>query len=196
MLGVDNIVDLSSSLKALTTKKYQLTSRERLLVIALIAAMIFLFTTYLVPAEEVIPPLPKVTSQNPVAKKNLPVASQVAEVNPTKPPIRDPFALPPEDKIPPSGAVPLLQNNVPSMVPKNTGAMETLLLTGTIGSGEQSMAVIKFNGKSKSYRTTEFIGIYQLAEIQKDSVVLTSSTGNLVLHLEPPKQKEGNRSEK
>ncbi len=189
-------MDLSSSLKALTTKKYQLSSRERLLVIALMGAMIFLITTYLMPAEEVPPSLPKVTSENPTGKKVTPVASQVAEVNPTKPKIRDPFSLPPEDKLPPSGGVPLLQNNIPSMVPKNTGAMETLVLTGTIGSGEQSMAVINFNGKSKSYRTTEFIGIYQLAEIQKDSVVLTSSTGNLVLRLEPPKQKEGNRSEK
>jgi len=194
-------VDLSSSLKKLTTQKYQLTSRERIMVIALMGILVFFISTYLIPTEEVPPMFPQVKSENTTPKKVIPV-NQVAQANPSQPIMRDPFALPPDDRVPPPGTsktdLPVLQNNVPSMVPKNTGNMtpETMLLTGTIGNGDQLLAVIMHSGKSRSYSRNEFIGAYQLTEIQKEYVVLRNAASRLVLHLEPSKQKEGKRSEK
>jgi len=209
LLGGGQTVNLSSSLKTLATKQYQLTEKQRLMVIATIVVMAIFITIYMSYSEVAVEPtLPSnnpqqiaITSIKPV----IPIGSQVTQVSQANQAMRDPFASPPDIKEQQSKTDPIMPaipnhvpnyapNNVPAMVPKQVGAskpQESFKLTGLVGNTERRLAVIMSANKSQSYSVNDMIGTYKIVTINDDSVILTNATGNVVLRLEAAGQKGG-----
>ena len=202
-------MNLSQSFEKIKTKQYQLTARQRLMVIVAIGMMAIIIVIYATTSEVAVEPvLPGNTSQpvaNAANKSGIAVGNQVIPINQVNQTMRDPFAKPPEakDQINDAdGGLPVIQNNIPSNVRSNVPAMvprqvgvskpqDSLRLTGIVGNAERRLAVIMSANKSQSYSLNDVIGTYTLVAINDDSVVLTNTTGRLVLRFDSAGQKGG-----
>lgn len=203
-------MNLPSSLKTLTTKQYQLTAKQRLIVIVAIGIMAILITIYATSSNVAVEPTLPINNAQQTAtissKSVLPAGTQMIPVNPVEQTMRDPFARPPEAKEQKNDgerSLPVIQNTIPSnisaMIPKKIApsmSHENLRLTGIVGTADQRLAVIMSANKSRSYSVNEVIGTYKLMSINNDYVILTNADGNLLLRLEPTGQKGDNKSEK
>lgn len=200
---------VSLSLKKLATKRYELTSKERLMVIVAIGIIVISSTIYMTTSEVTVDPNNTVPKMVTIANKPVAVAGeQVASVIPTEQTIRDPFAKLPEakdlknDDNPP---VPLIGNNVPNTPlggpPNNFPhspplAKKDFKLKGIVEGENRSLVVIMSGSKSKAYNLNDIIGIYTITAINADNVVLSSSDDKIVLRIESSGHKEGKTSEK
>ena len=202
-------MNLPSSLKELRTKQYQLTGKQRLMVLLVIALTALIITVYMTTTEVAVEStLTGNNSQqtaNPPSKPVISTGTQVTPVNQVVQTMRDPFARPPEAKeynITERG-VPFIQNNIPNNVPAKVSktiapsiSSDNLRLTGIVGNAERRLAVIMSANKSQSYSLNDVIGTYKIVAINVDSVILSNATGKLVLRLESAGQKEGNNGGK
>jgi len=201
-------VNLSSSLKIVATKEYQLTKKQRFMVIAGIVMIAILITIYMSQSEVAVEPtVPINQAQQLTAITNkgvIPMGDQVNQTNQTK---RDPFSQLPnikEEKRQTDPNVPIVQNNVlrnlpgnvPPMVQKQVGVststpQENVKLTGIVSTADQAVAVIMVANKSKVYKVNDFVGGYRLTDISQDAIILTDGNRTQVLHLESTGQKGG-----
>ena len=205
-------MNVSAAFKQLTTKQYELTARERLMVIIAIGIIVLVITLYMSTSEAIIESVvPSSTVVTTTIQEPLSTPSQAIPV-PTggDQPIRDPFAKPPEVKeqnIPAATAGPKSYNNAPNSKPaavpggpKSTTASgitaKDLKLTGIATGNKQGFAVIMSGGKSKTYGIHDSIGAYRIVAINSDHVILASNTNKIVLRLESVSQKEGKASDK
>lgn len=201
-------MNLSSSLKIVATKEYQLTKKQRFMVIAGIVMIAILITIYMSQSEVAVEPtVPINQAQQLTAITNkgvIPMGDQVNQTNQTK---RDPFSQLPnikEEKRQTDPNVPIVQNNVlrnlpgnvPPMVQKQVGVststpQENVKLTGIVSTADQAVAVIMVANKSKVYKVNDFVGGYRLTDISQDAIILTDGNRTQVLHLESTGQKGG-----
>jgi len=203
-------VNLPSYLKTLTTKQYQLTAKQRLMVILAIGIMALLITFYVTTSEVAVEPTVPINNGQLATKKPvLPGGNQLIPVNQVEQTMRDPFAKLPEVKEINNQSdyvAPPIKNNIPSYVPSYVPSFvpamvpkqivpsiphENLRLTGIVGNAERRLAVIMSANKSQSYSVNDVIGSYKIVVIDDDSVILTNGDGQLVLRLESSGQKGG-----
>ena len=191
-------MNLSSAFEKMKTKQYQLTAKQRLIVVAAIGIMAILITAYMTTSEVAVEhTLPNNNPQQSViypSNSAKLMGNQMAQVNQVEQTMRDPFARVPEAKEQKNvidRGLPFIQNNVrsniPTTVPKKIVTSipnENLRLTGIVGNAERRLAVIMSANKSQSYSLNEVIGIYKIVAINEDSVILKNATGRLVLRLE------------
>lgn len=198
-------MNLSSSLKTLTTKEYQLNKKQRFMVIAGIVITVILITIYMSQSEVAVEPTLPINQVQPITaaanNKVIPMGNPVNQVNQ----MRDPFSQLPaikEVKIQTDPSVPIIQNNlprnmpgnVPPMVPKQVGvspSQENLKLTGIVSIADQAVAVIMVASKSRAYKINDFVGAYRLADISQDAIILTDGNRTQVIHLESTGGKGG-----
>lgn len=190
------------------TKQYHLTATQRLMVLIAIGLTAILITTYMTTTEQAVEStLPSNNVQSTVNTPNkpiIPMGNQVTAVKPVDQLTRDPFAKLPEPKEIKSQidhGMSAVQSAVPAMVNQNAVSRvsvprENLRLTGIVGNAERRLAVIMSANKSQSYGLNDMIGTYKIVTIRDDSVILTNSTGKLVLRLESAGQRGNNSSEK
>lgn len=164
-----------------------LPMRQRYLVLAGISSLLIAGMSFLVsPAEQ---PVSRVSPSE--------VKSKPADSQPVMPKgyvaqtMRDPFA-PPEgfgkaDKpvaIPQAGYRPAPAGPAQERVVVQDFSQETLpLLVGVVTGGNRQMAIINYNNTSRSYYLGEQIGVYKLAKIDTNSVVVQGPGGRRVLTL-------------
>lgn len=186
-------MNLSSVFQNMKTKQYQPTAKQRLMIIAGVGLVALIFTVYMMTPEVAVNPIVPGNNSPPVVippKTAIPSGNQTTPINQAETTIRDPFALLPEAKEQKNETnqdVPLIPNNVPSMIPKSVvpdAPNRNFKLTGIAGTGNQRLAVIKSGDKSNSYGLNEFVGGYKLTTISTNYVILTNADGKLVLSLE------------
>ena len=202
-------MNLPSYFKTLTTKQYQLTAKQRLIVIGAIGVMALFITFYVTTSEVAIEPTMNINNGQQAAnippKSVIPGRNQLIPVNQVEQTMRDPFAKLPEVKEINNQSdyvAPPIKNNIPSFIPNYVPAMvpkqivpsiphEKLRLTGIVGNAERRLAVIMSANKSQSYSVNDVIDSYKIVAIDDDSVILTNGAGQLVLRLESSGQKGG-----
>lgn len=204
-------MNVSAAFKQLTTKQYELTARERLMVISAIGIIVLVTTLYMSTSEAIIEPvLPSSTVVTTTNQPTLSMTNQAIPVIAADQPIRDPFAKPPEVKeqnLTVATAGPTLYNTAPNSkpvtvpgAPQSTTASgvpaKDFKLTGIATGDQQGLAVIMSGGKSKTYGIHDSIGAYQIVAINSDHVLLANNTNKIVLRLESVSQKEGKTSDK
>lgn len=205
-------MNLSFDVKKMMNKQYQLTARERMLVIVAIGVITLYVTMYATSSEVAVEPtVPNSNSQQAANISNqsvAPTTGQVAQIKQVDQTIRDPFAKLPEvqeQKKESNTNVPTIPNNIPLPVLSNTPVVVqksnviphgNFKLTGIVGSSNQRLAVIMFGGKSQSYSLNEVIGTYKLVGIHQDSIVLQNASEKIVLQIEAAGQKGDNNSAK
>lgn len=89
------MVNVSATFKQLTTKQYELTARERLMVIIAIGILVLVASLYLNTSETIIEPV--LPSSTVVTTMNQPASAMTNQSIPSTAmdqPIRDPFAKP------------------------------------------------------------------------------------------------------
>jgi len=186
------IVNVSAAFQELKTKQYELTGKQRLMVLGVIGVIVILIFYYITTAsEDVVQPNPPNANTQSVSKTLIKPDNQAALI------MRDPFAAPPQVQEQKSEANPILPatpNFTPGNAPKSViPNMQSgnLKLTGIVSTGGQLLAVIRSGDKSKSYSLNEFIGADRIVAITNDYVILAHEDKKLVLRLEASGQRGG-----
>lgn len=162
--------------------------RQRAMIIAGIGAILMMAIYWLA----LLPKQP-VTSSGPTVAK--PVQTKVRPAittGYTAQTMRDPFSPPPSfDKQykPPVASLSAYQQQIPAAPDAVPAAFHDIpqqsapLLIGVVAGGERQMAIIRYNGSSRSYYPGQDVGPYKLVSIDDRSVIIRGSGGQQVLTL-------------
>jgi Tfp pilus assembly protein PilP len=178
----------------------KMTPRERLMILLGSGLIMIYLLFYAFPSEEVAV-TQTIPSQKPITPNKIPANSFVMPLTPqNEQAMRNPFATIPEIKEQKDPMLPNTQSteNVSARTEKLSVKLEKgdLKLTGLIGTTDHHLAIIQTSSKSKAYQVNEFIGSYQLIAVNETSAILKNADEQIVLHLEPARQKGGDQREK
>lgn len=201
-------------LKQLTIKYDMLTAKDRVMVIIVVGIVTLSITVYVSMLKVTVEPtLPNGTVIKMITNTSPPAVSlgqKIAQIKSSDPPLRDPFAKPPEFNIQKSSTaigVPVLYNNIPTTIPGilpnrvsknamvNSIPERDFKLTGIVSGGNDQLAVIMSGSKSKAYGINDVFDAYEIKAINTDNVVLANNNTKFVLRLESVSQKEGTTSD-
>lgn len=175
---------------------------KQVLIIIVSLGMIMLCIVYTIPSEVTVTTTTPLTNTKTVKDSSNAVMPIGHHGNQMDQVLRDPFTIQPEYQEQPT-VVNNLENQMGSKSPINSNNAHTLIekkvmsaeandlikLTGIVYSNKQHIAIIHSRNKSKAYFLNEFIGKYQVIDIQEDTVTLKDNDHQFILLLESAKPK-------